>query len=346
MIWKKYFWGVLLYILLSSSPAPGQHSHSSSPREGQAHQQGSGTKNHEHAQGSGCNIDVGSGWLGLEVDVLDQNAGSNGDNEVIVRRVISGGPAEKVGIKAGDILITLDGEFLKSVEQLENSIMGFQIGYNAYLGVKRGNQKLQVVIKIDKKPSGSPFGMMPMMPGGGGGMSEMAGMSGGARPGMFFEDMMKRSPLGQMQNSGMKPGPAMVFGNTGQSESSETNRMYKSPPDEPGQRRHKFDVINRYILHEKELNLSPGQIKALKNIKRNIEKTMIRLNASIEIAQIEMDELLNESQMDMEKMDKKIREIENHRTDRSLEQIRSIQEARKILSKKQQEQFKALSGNF
>lgn len=287
----------------------------------------------------GCNIDPETGWLGVEVINLDKNVHQGMDYGVEVRNVISGGPGEKAGMQAGDILLSLDGKLLKSVDQLENSVMGFPVGYNAEVSAKRGNQDIKMVLKVEKRKT--TFGMSPMMGGGGG------GRPGNMRPGMFMEDMMKRAPIGQMQQSGMTPGPSMMFGNGGLfGQRQESNR--DEPPTETASARitHMHDIIDRYIFFEKELNLTSVQISALKKQKREIDKTFIRLDAAIKVAQIEIEEFLNDTQVDMDKVESKIREIEKYRTDRSLKQIRSLTEAKKILTKQQLEKFGTLTSSF
>ena len=349
MIRKALLGGALGFFLLSSSLALAHSAGSSPQNHQQKSKQGSGTKQYApmkstqpgtNTQGSGmsgCNIATETGWLGLEVVDLDRSAHPDMDHGVSVKGVIPGGPADKAGIKAGDILVTLDGKFVNSVDQLENSSMGFPIGYNAEVGVKSGDQTKTVTVKVAKRQSS--FGMRPMMAGG---MSGGGSMPGNLRPGMFMEDMMKRSPLGKMQQGGINPGPTMMFGGgqgsnqrvSGYSGQSQAFSTSTRSPD-------KRDI--KYLYYEKELNLSTDQVNALKKLQRKTDKILIQLDAAIKVAQIDMEELLNESSVDMDKVENKIREIEKYRADRSLKQIRSLTEAKSILTKDQQKKFEELN---
>lgn len=340
MKYRKVLWGVLAAFVMFSNVSAFAHSGGlSSSAAGDHHHipmQGSGTKSHSGAGMDGCNIAPETGWLGLEVISLNKSIHADMNYGIEVKSIISGGPAEKAGIKAGDILLTLDGKVIKSIDQLENSIMGLPIGYNAELGVKRGDQEKKVMVKVEKRQSF--FTGMPMMAGGG-------HMPGNLRPGMFMEDMMKRAPIGQMQQSGITPGPGMVFGEgggLGKHQESIPKLEYQTS----AQTDRNYDIISQYLSYKNELKLSSEQVDALKKHKREIDKFVIRLDAAIKVAQIEMEELLNENQVDMDKVENKIREIEKNRTERSLKQIRSLTDAKSILTKDQLEIFKRLSGSF
>lgn len=351
MKYLKTFFGILVaFVLLFnglafahssglSSSATGDHQHS--PMQGSGTKQGGlpqrpDVKSPNGAGMDGCNIAPETGWLGLEVIDLDKSIHADLDYGIEVKSIIAGGPAEKAGIKTGDVLLTLDGKAIKSIDQLENSVMGFPIGYNAELGVKRGDQEKKMMIKVEKRQSF--FAGMPMMAGSG-------KMPSNLRPGMFMEDMMKRSPIGQMKQNGMKPGPGMVFGNGGGlGEHQESSQKSESQTSALTDRN--YDIISQYLSYKNELNLSSDQVTALKKHKREIDKSVIRLDAAIKVAQIEMEELLNENQVDMDKVENKIREIEKNRTERSLKQIRLLTEAKNILTEDQLEKFKHLSGNF
>jgi len=347
MEYLKTFFGVLVvFVLLSngltfahsggwSSSAAEDHQHS--PMQGSGTKQGGlsqkpGAKTPGGAGMDGCNIAPETGWLGLEVVDLDKSIHADLDYGIEVKSIIPGGPAEKAGIKTGDVLLTLDGKKIKSIDQLENSVMGFPIGYDAELGVKRGDQEKKMMIKVEKRQSF--FTGMPMMAGNG-------KMPSNLRPGMFMEDMMKRSPIGQMKQNGVKPGPGMVFGNGG---GADERQKSESPTSALTDRN--YDIISQYLSYKNELNLSSDQVAALKKHKREIDKSVIRLDAAIKVAQIEMEELLNENKVDMDKVENKIREIEKNRTERSLKQVRLLTEAKNILTEDQLEKFKRLSSNF
>jgi serine protease Do len=72
-------------------------------------------------------------------------------NGVLVNEVTPGGPAEKAGLKAGDILTTIDGRSIKDGDDLVNEIAGRRPGSTARLGYLREGKSADTTVTIGNR---------------------------------------------------------------------------------------------------------------------------------------------------------------------------------------------------
>jgi S1-C subfamily serine protease len=68
-------------------------------------------------------------------------------NGVVVVRVLSSTPAEKAGLRRGDVITEIDGQAVTNAEQLQRFVENSQIGQALKVQVQRGNQSRQLSIK-------------------------------------------------------------------------------------------------------------------------------------------------------------------------------------------------------
>lgn len=66
---------------------------------------------------------------------------------VLVMRVVPNTPAEKAGIRKGDAIVQIDGEFVTTAEQLQNLVENSQIGQSLKLKLRRGSLTKDVVVQ-------------------------------------------------------------------------------------------------------------------------------------------------------------------------------------------------------
>ncbi|WP_322106131.1 Do family serine endopeptidase [Paraburkholderia sp. J41] len=99
---------------------------------------------------------VTRGWIGVEPqDVTPEIAESFGLNQksgAIVAGVLQGGPADKAGIKPGDILTTVNGEQITDTTRLLNVIAQIKPGTEAKVHVVRKNKDMDLDVLIGKRP--------------------------------------------------------------------------------------------------------------------------------------------------------------------------------------------------
>jgi serine protease Do len=69
-------------------------------------------------------------------------------NGVIVQQIQPGGPAEKAGLKAGDVILTIDGRPIKDGDDLVNEIASRRPGSSARLGYLRDGKQADTTVLI------------------------------------------------------------------------------------------------------------------------------------------------------------------------------------------------------
>ncbi|HEY1608836.1 MAG TPA: Do family serine endopeptidase [Paraburkholderia sp.] len=99
---------------------------------------------------------VTRGWIGVEPqDVTPEIADSFGLKQksgAIVAGVLQGGPADKAGIKPGDILVTVNGQDITDTTRLLNVIAQIKPGTDAKVHLVRKNHDLDLDVMIGKRP--------------------------------------------------------------------------------------------------------------------------------------------------------------------------------------------------
>ncbi|WP_322033589.1 Do family serine endopeptidase [Paraburkholderia sp. J76] len=99
---------------------------------------------------------VTRGWIGVEPqDVTPEIADSFGLKEksgAIVAGVLQGGPADKAGIKPGDVLTSVNGEAITDTTRLLNVIAQIKPGTDARIHLVRKNKDMDLDVLIGKRP--------------------------------------------------------------------------------------------------------------------------------------------------------------------------------------------------
>ena len=96
------------------------------------------------------------GWLGVIIQDMDVGLASYfglGDrNGVLISRIVATSPAEKAGLKPGDVIISIDGEKIKNTEDLIRTVLKKNIGEQVVLGLIRGAKFYSVNVEIEEQP--------------------------------------------------------------------------------------------------------------------------------------------------------------------------------------------------
>jgi len=98
------------------------------------------------------------GWLGVMIQEitpeLAKSFGLKEDQEgVLVGDVLAGSPAEKAGLKRGDVIISLDGKNVNKVSKLPGMVATSQPGKVLKIGVIRDGKEQIVDVTLGKKES-------------------------------------------------------------------------------------------------------------------------------------------------------------------------------------------------
>jgi len=83
------------------------------------------------------------GFLGAELEATKKD-------ELVVKAVVAGGPADKAGIKAGDKIDVARGKTLKSAADLLDMVKKLPEGAALKLGVKRGDETKDITVELGK----------------------------------------------------------------------------------------------------------------------------------------------------------------------------------------------------
>ena len=94
------------------------------------------------------------GWIGVSIQSvtpeLAQSFGLNEAKGALVAEVYQGGPAEKGGMKAGDVIVSFDGKSVKSSNDLPRLVAESQVGKSVDVVVVREKKEVHLSIKVEE----------------------------------------------------------------------------------------------------------------------------------------------------------------------------------------------------
>lgn len=99
---------------------------------------------------------VTRGWIGVEPQTITAemaNALSIKNEGILIAGTLQNGPADKAGIRPGDVLKSIDGKPVKDITQLLNRIAELSPGSKAKATLVRKDKELEVEITIGKRPT-------------------------------------------------------------------------------------------------------------------------------------------------------------------------------------------------
>lgn len=103
------------------------------------------------------NGEVRRGYLGVMIQGLNgplaDKLNIDADAGALVAQVIADSPAEKAGLKPGDVVMKLDGEKVNSPKTLQNAVEKIEIGKSYDLEILRDGEKQTLSVTIEQMPS-------------------------------------------------------------------------------------------------------------------------------------------------------------------------------------------------
>lgn len=95
---------------------------------------------------------AGKPRLGIDAEDLSGQLGTyfgapDGEG-ILVRSVNADSPAEKGGVKAGDVITTFNGERIRTVGELREKVSGIEGGKSVTLGILRGKSNVTVTVEL------------------------------------------------------------------------------------------------------------------------------------------------------------------------------------------------------
>jgi serine protease Do len=98
-------------------------------------------------------------WVGASLYTVDQlvvlRYSLAVNQGVLVTGIAAGSPADKAGIKAGDVITAIDGKEMTSVDDMMNLIHGYRIGQQIQITYYRGSARITVPVILAPSPPAS-----------------------------------------------------------------------------------------------------------------------------------------------------------------------------------------------
>lgn len=96
-------------------------------------------------------------WLGVSFQEitpeLAAHFGGNFDGGALVNAVVPGGPAEKAGLQAGDVITSIDKQKIREGHDLLRTVLRRGVGERLSLEVRRGDKTKQVSLVTGERPN-------------------------------------------------------------------------------------------------------------------------------------------------------------------------------------------------
>ena len=92
------------------------------------------------------------GYLGVSVRPMSPEGGESGQKGVVVDGVVEGAPAEKAGVKKGDVIVAVNDQPILTPPELTRRIVGMAPGTRVELSVVRDGKPLKVPVELGRRP--------------------------------------------------------------------------------------------------------------------------------------------------------------------------------------------------
>src|ERR1700704_3477458 len=100
---------------------------------------------------------VTRGWIGVEAREITPEMGESfrlgATTGVLIEGVLRGGPAERAGLKPGDVLIAIEGKPVKDPNSMLNLVAALVPGKPASVRLRRDNKAVDLQFAVGKRPT-------------------------------------------------------------------------------------------------------------------------------------------------------------------------------------------------
>jgi len=97
------------------------------------------------------------GWIGVEAQEITPEIADSfrlgSTNGVLIAGVLRGGPADRAGLKPGDILLAIEGSPVKDPNSMLNLVAALVPGKPASVRLRRENKEIEFQVAVGKRPT-------------------------------------------------------------------------------------------------------------------------------------------------------------------------------------------------
>jgi serine protease Do len=161
---------------------------------------------------------VRRGWLGVTIQPVDQGlADSFGLPEpegALVSSLEQGGPAARAGVQPGDVILALNGQSIRTMNQLPVRIASLMPGTTAHLTIWRDHAQREVSVKLGSMGNETvALAQQPQSPGGSLGLSVRPLTSDEQQQVHVHGGLLVEGVSGPAEDAGIQPGDIVLAAN-------------------------------------------------------------------------------------------------------------------------------------
>ena len=98
-----------------------------------------------------------------------------------------------------------------------------------------------------------------------------------------------------------------------------------------GETREERPLISFMLRHRDQLGLSSEQVQGLERLRNDFQREVIKSEADLRIAEMDLSNLLNADPVDLQKVETKLREAERLKADLRFGRIRTIEKGKALI---------------
>lgn len=252
-------------------------------------------------------------WLGVTVQDINEDTaksiGLENDKGVLVSGVVSGGPAGQAGLNPGDVILKLNGMEVEGAEEFASKIQKFPAGSIIALDVNREGEIEVIRVILEEFPEA----LLPEY-----GKAAACPMEEGEACGDEKGHCPKKDACPMMMGGEGCPMHPPMHGMNGE----------------------KYDKM--YFMAAGALDLSPEQVKKARALEADYRKKAIRSTAEIDIAGVELKELLSNEPVFLDKVRAKLNETASKEAELKFLRIKAREDFKKILTDEQRRKLEGM----
>ena len=109
------------------------------------------------ATGAGRKNGVCRGWLGIEIQEMTPALAESFDlgdqTGIIIAGILRRGPADRAGLKPGDIILSIDGQPVQDAHSALNLITQARPGQTIHIQGLRNRQRFDLKAEVSERPT-------------------------------------------------------------------------------------------------------------------------------------------------------------------------------------------------